>query len=84
MCFLWVEHVLAAILLISPNHHLPFLYGKRSPFIWYLSLVGLPHKPAALYPAALVLSSTLHPLLLDASSPTDMTSPGVSSYLILP
>lgn len=53
-------------------------------FYLILSLVGLPHMPAALYSATFVLSSTLHPLLLDASSPTDMTSPGVSSYLILP
>lgn len=39
--------------------------------------------PAALHQAALVLTSTLHPFLLDAYSPKAMTSPGVSSYLNL-
>lgn len=38
--------------------------------------VGSPHTPTALHPAALVLSPTPHPLLQDALSPKEMTSPG--------
>lgn len=61
--------LIAMILLIPPNHHITFLVQHRIFFacclVWVTSLAP------ALYPAALILSSTLHPLLLDASSPRD-------------